>query len=63
MVQRLNTEGLRTDNAIGHYPSMGLAEARVAAFERWKVPKAGATRARRTDGRMLGHRSHRRLSL
>ena len=40
-IQRLNIQGLRTDNAIGHYPSMGLAEARTAAFERWKIAKAG----------------------
>ena len=39
--QRLNIQGLRTDNAIGHYPAMGLAEARAAAFERWKIAKAG----------------------
>lgn len=31
--QRLNVQRPRTDNAIGHYPSMGLAEARTAAFE------------------------------
>ena len=40
-IQRLSIQGLRTDNAIGHYPSMGLAEARAAAFERWKIAKAG----------------------
>ena len=40
-IQRLNIQGLRTDNSIGHYPSMGLAEARAAAFERWKIAKAG----------------------
>ena len=27
-IQRLKIQGLRTDNAIGHYPSMGLVEAR-----------------------------------
>ena len=37
-IQRLNIQGLRTDNAIGHYPAMSLAEARVAAFERWNRP-------------------------
>ena len=40
-IQRLNIQGLRTDNAIGHYPALGLAEARAAAFERWKFAKAG----------------------
>ncbi len=40
-IQRLNIQGLRTDNAIGHYPALGLAEARAAAFERWKIAKAG----------------------
>ena len=49
-IQRLNIQGLRTDNAIGHYPSMGLAEARAAAFERWKVAKAGGD-PRKADGR------------
>ena len=33
--------GRRTDNGIGHYPAMGLAEARATAFERWKTTKAG----------------------
>ncbi|MDE0009106.1 MAG: Arm DNA-binding domain-containing protein, partial [Gammaproteobacteria bacterium] len=36
-IQRLNIRGSRTDNSIGRYPAMTLAEARVAAFERWKV--------------------------
>lgn len=40
-IQRLNIQGLRTDNSIGHYPAVGLAEARVTAFERWKIAKAG----------------------
>ena len=40
-IQRLTIQGRRTDNAVGHYPSMSLAEARAAAFERWKVAKAG----------------------
>ena len=40
-IQRLNIQGLRTDNALGHYPAMSLAEARAAAFERWKVAKGG----------------------
>ena len=40
-IQRLNIKGLRTDNSIGHYPSMGLAEARAVAFERWKIAKGG----------------------
>lgn len=40
-IQRLTIRGRRTDNAVGHYPSMSLAEARAAAFERWKVAKAG----------------------
>ncbi len=51
-IQRLNIQGLRTDNAIGHYPSMGLAEARVAAFERWKTAKAGGD-PRKADGRAI----------
>ncbi|MDE0242535.1 MAG: integrase arm-type DNA-binding domain-containing protein [bacterium] len=49
-IQRLNIQGLRTDNAIGHYPAMGLAEARVAAFERWKIAKAGGD-PRKADGK------------
>ena len=40
-IQRLNIQGLRTDNSIGHYPAVGLAEARATAFERWKIAKAG----------------------
>ena len=40
-IQRLTIRGKRTDNGIGHYPAMGLAEARAAAFERWKTTKAG----------------------
>ena len=40
-IQRLTIRGRRTDNGIGHYPAMGLAEARAAAFERWKIAKAG----------------------
>ena len=40
-LQRLTIRGWRTDNGIGHYPAMGLAEARAAAFERWKIAKAG----------------------
>ena len=40
-IQRLTIQGRRTDNGIGHYPAMGLAEARAAAFERWKIAKAG----------------------
>ena len=40
-IQRLTIRGRRTDNGIGHYPAMGLAEARAAAFERWKTTKAG----------------------
>ena len=51
-IQRLNIQGLRTDNAIGHYPSMGLAEARAAAFERWKVAKAGGD-PRKAGGRAV----------
>ena len=51
-IQRLNIQGLRTDNAIGHYPSMGLAEARAAAFERWKIAKAGGD-PRKADGRAV----------
>ena len=51
-IQRLNIQGLRTDNAIGHYPAMGLAEARGAAFERWKIAKAGGD-PRRADGKSV----------
>ena len=40
-IQRLTIRGRRADNGIGHYSAMGLAEARAAAFERWKVAKAG----------------------
>ena len=40
-IQRLTILGKRTDNGIGHYPAMGLAEARAAAFARWKIAKAG----------------------
>ena len=40
-IQRLTIRGKRTDNGIGHYPAMSLAEARTAAFERWKIAKAG----------------------
>lgn len=51
-IQRLNIQGLRTDNAIGHYPATGLAEAREAAFERWKIAKAGGD-PRREDGKSV----------
>ena len=40
-IQRLTIRGRRTDNSIGHYPAMTLAEARAAAFARWKTTKAG----------------------
>ena len=40
-IQRLTIRGRRTDNSIGHYPSIGLAEARAVAFERWKIAKGG----------------------
>ena len=40
-IQRLTILGSRTDNAIGHYPGMSLAEARAAAFERWNIARAG----------------------
>ena len=40
-IQRLTIRGRRTDNGIGHYPAMGLPGARAAAFERWKIAKAG----------------------
>ena len=49
-IQRLSIQGLRTDNAIGHCPGMGLAEARTVAFERWKVAKSGGD-PRREDGK------------
>ncbi len=49
-IQRLSIQGLRTDNALGHYPSIGLAEARTRAFERWKIAKAGGD-PRRDDGK------------
>ena len=51
-IQRLNIQGLRTDNAIGHYPAVGLAEARATAFERWKIAKAGGD-PRKADGRAI----------
>ena len=49
-IQRLNIQGLRTDNAVGQYPAMGLAEARATAFERWKIAKGGGD-PRRHDGK------------
>ena len=52
-IQRLNIQGLRTDNAIGHYPSMGLADARAVAFERWKTAKGGGD-PRQADGKPAG---------
>ena len=48
-IQRLNIQGLRTDNAIGHYPAMGLADARTRAFERWKIAKGGGDPRRGHD--------------
>ena len=51
-IQRLNIQGLRTDNSIGHYPGMGLAEARATAFERWKIAKAGGD-PRTEDGKSI----------
>ena len=50
--QRLNIQGLRTDNAIDHYPALGMAEARGVAFERWKIAKAGGD-PRREDGKSV----------
>lgn len=50
-IQRLSIQGLRTDNALGHYPSMGLAAARATAFERWKTAKAGGDPRRADDGK------------
>ena len=52
-IQRLNIQGSRTDNAIGHYPSMGLADARAVAFERWKTAKGGGD-PRKPDGKPVG---------
>ena len=46
----MNIQGLRTDNSIGHYPAIGLAEARATAFERWKIAKAGGD-PRTEDGK------------
>ena len=40
-IQRLNIQGSRTDNSIGRYPAMTLAEARSVAFERWKIALGG----------------------
>ncbi|MCY3811515.1 MAG: tyrosine-type recombinase/integrase [Gammaproteobacteria bacterium] len=51
-IQRLNIQGLRTDNAIGHYPALSLAEARATAFERWKIAKAGGD-PRKEDGKAV----------
>ncbi len=51
-IQRLNIQGLRTDNSIGHYPAVGLAEARATAFERWKIAKAGGD-PRKENGKAL----------
>lgn len=49
-IQRLNIQGLRTDNSIGHYPAVGLADARARAFERWKIAKGGGDPRRGDDG-------------
>ena len=38
-IQWLTIRGRCADNGIGHYSAMGLAEARAAAFERWKVAR------------------------
>ena len=51
-IQRLNIQGLRTDNAIGHYPALSLAEARATAFERWKIAKSGGD-PRKADGKSV----------
>ena len=65
-IQRLTIRGRRTDNGIGHYPSMGLAEARAVAFERWKIAKAGADWMRAVDlpratREKIAHANARRL--
>ena len=51
-IQRLNIQGFRTDNSIGHYPAIGLAEARATAFERWKIAQAGGD-PRTEDGKAV----------
>ena len=48
-IQRLTIQGSRTDNSIGHYPAMSLAEARTVAFVRWKIARGGAD-PRQADG-------------
>ena len=52
-IQRLNIQGSRTDNSIGRYPAMTLAEARVVAFERWKVALGGGD-PRKAGGKSAG---------
>ena len=52
-IQRLNIQGSRTDNSIGRYPAMTLAEARAVAFERWKVALGGGD-PRVTGGKPAG---------
>ena len=52
-IQRLNIQGSRTDNSIGRYPAMTLAEARAVAFERWKVVLGGGD-PRVADGKPVG---------
>lgn len=44
--------GRRTDNSNGHYPGMGLAEARATDFERWKTARVGGEPQRAVDGRI-----------
>ena len=52
-IQRLNIQGSGTDNSIGRYPAMTLAEARALAFERWKVALGGGD-PRLTGGKRAG---------
>ena len=52
-IQRLTIQGSRTDNAIGPYPGVSLAEAHTAAFERWKIARAGGD-PRQADGAVAG---------
>ena len=50
-IQRLNIQGLRTDNAIGHYPSMGLAEARVVGLRALEESRRQAATRAKEDGK------------
>ena len=60
-IQRLTIQGRRTDNGIGHYPAMTLAEARAVASERWKVALGGGDPRVMRPGRPLSENTHAKL--